>query len=376
MNRRRFLTTCTALLPWALGTPFTLATPTAANPARRPRTLILIELKGGNDGLNTVIPYGDPHYYRLRPTLAIAKDQVLPLTDRLGLHPALAPLLPLWQQHHMAIFQGVGYDRPNLSHFRSIEIWNTASRSNEVLEEGWLTRLFQHQRPVADAVADGIVIGADPGPLSGHSWTITLHNPRQFFRQAQRMPLLQADSNNPALAHILAVYRETRRSALALAKQLKHRKPTTTGFPETAFGRQLALAAELILSNIPVAVIKTAHGSFDTHRNQPGQHRRLLSELAEGIAALSQNLRRHQRWHHVLIMTYSEFGRRPKENGSRGTDHGTAAPHFFFGDGIDAGLHGPHPSLTDLDNGNLRYHTDFRSLYRHASRICWDLTPV
>jgi uncharacterized protein (DUF1501 family) len=340
------------------------------------RVLVLLELNGGNDGLNTVIPYADPLYYRLRPNLAIAREQVLPLTETLGLHPALAPLQAAWEARELAIALGVGYPQPDRSHFRSIEIWETASDANQTLRQGWLARLFQAERLPAGLAAHGIVLGTSEGPLTGDAHTLVLREPQRFLRKAGQLTRPTATARNPALAHLLAVRQETRGGADALGERLARAPTLTTAFPATRLGRDLETAARLIVTGVPVPVIKLAHGSFDTHAQQRAVHERLLGELAAALAAFRAALTAHGRWRDVLVLTYSEFGRRAAENGSLGTDHGTAAPHFLLGDRVRGGLYGRQPSLARLADGDLVHSLDFRSLYRTVAQGHWGVSAA
>ena len=346
--------------------------------ARWDRILILIELHGGNDGLNTLIPYGDPRYYEVRPRLGIPRERVLQLNGHMGLHAALEPLMRSWDARELAWVQGVGYANPNRSHFRSIEIWETASDSEEILDEGWVARLFENYPPPADLTADGIVLGRrDAGPLSGKvARTIALDDPQQFLARASRVQAITQTSSNPALAHILQVQQELTHAASDLAQRLQASPSLATAFPTTSIGRQLQTVAQLVIAKVGVAVVKVSIGSFDTHANQLGHQERLLRELAEAIMAFRQAVQQAGQWDRVLMMTYSEFGRRVGENASSGTDHGTAAPHFFLGGTVKGGLYGKAPSLVDLQDGDLRYHIDYRSLYRTVITHWWGLPAV
>jgi len=363
MNRREFISaagaaTVTAWLPGASSA----AVPAAAG--RYDNLLILLELKGGNDGLNTVVPYADADYYSLRPRIGIARDQVLQLDAATGLHPALQPLMPLWQSRELAVVQSVGYPAANLSHFRSIEIWDTASRSDQYLNEGWLTRTFAGMPVPRSFAADGVVVGsAELGPLSGGGTrALALTNTDQFLRQA-RLAGGEGASRNPALAHILKVERDVTQAAANLGSGVVLRSE----FPNTALGNALKTAAQVIASKAGIAVIKVSHNGYDTHSGQLATHQRLLKELAEGIVAMRAALTEVGRWDSALMMTYCEFGRRPRENQSGGTDHGTANAHFVTGGRVRGGLYGLPPALTRLDgNGNLPFAVDFRDLYATA----------
>ena len=331
--------------------------------------LILVELKGANDGLNTVIPFDNPLYAGLRPKIAIPRDQVLQLSAQAGLHPSLKPLMALWGDQQLAVVQGVGYPRPNLSHFRSIEIWDTASNSEEFLDAGWLARNFAQTPAPRQFAADGVVVGSsDMGPLSGPNVrTIALADTRQFLQQA-RLANGGADARNGALRHILSVESEI----IHAASKLNNNYAFKTEFPRSGFGNQIRTAAQLVASNAGMAVIRLTLGGFDTHANQLGTHANLLRDFADGIGALKAAMLELNRWDSTTVMTYAEFGRRPKENQSGGTDHGTANAHFLMGGKVRGGLYGQAPQLDQLDgNGNLPFAVDFRGLYATVIDRWW-----
>ncbi len=366
MKRRAFLQRAAAL-PFAGGAGLARAIATAATR----RLLVLVELKGGNDALNTVIPYTDAGYARLRPRLGIGSDQVLKLSDSAGLHPALVQLLPLWESKQLAIVQGLGYPDANLSHFRSIEIWDTASRSDEYLDEGWLARAFARSPSPEGFAADGIAVGPGGlGPLAGGGVrAIALTSPEQFLRNA-RLAKGEGKSANATLAHILRIERDV----VLSAQRLHPGRAFATGFPPGAFGNAVGTAAQLAGNEAGVAVVRLSLGGFDTHANQAGVHANLLRQLAEGIAALREALIEIGRWESTVIATYSEFGRRPQENQSGGTDHGTAAAHFVAGGAVKGGLFGMPPALDRLDgNGNLPFAVDFRSYYATFLERWWKM---
>ena len=331
------------------------------------RLLVLVEMKGGNDGLNTVVPYADPAYYDLRPRIGIARDAVLQLDARTGLHPSLEPLMPLWRAGELALVQGVGYPQPNLSHFRSIEIWDTASASDQYLSRGWLARAFDADPAPAGYAADGVAVGGhDMGPLAGGRRAIALNDPGQFQRQA-RLVRPEGRSANPALEHILHVEAEIAQAASRLSADV----PFTTEFPKSPFGNAVRTAAELAANRGGVAAVRLTLDGFDTHENQPARQQRLLGELAAGLAALKSALVEIGRWTDTLVISYAEFGRRPQENASQGTDHGTANAHFVAGGRVRGGLYGAPPNFAALEGGNLRFAVDFRSLYATALGRWW-----
>lgn len=366
MHRRSLLATL-AVTPWlGLAPPLLWAATTAAYQ----KLLVLVELKGGNDGLNTLVPYADATYYQLRPRLAIARDQVLQLDDKLGLHPALQPLHELWRQRELAVLQGVGYPKPNLSHFRSIEIWDTASRADEILAEGWLTRLLAQSPAPRHFAADGIVLGNhELGPLEGGARAIALANAEQFQRQAKLANDPAQPAANSALNHILKVEGDIRQAA----SQLKGDFAFKTAFPATALGNALKTTAQVLATGTRIAAARISHNGFDTHTNQPNTQTRLLRELAEGLLAFRSALQEIDQWRNTCVLTYAEFGRRPKENMSNGTDHGTANVHFALGGSVRGGLYGATPSLRQLDGGNLLHAVDFRSVYATAIERLWGL---
>jgi len=362
MNRRNFMGSAGAGL-LAAGLPqFVFAAPGADYN----RLLVLVELKGGNDGLNTLVPFADPAYALLRPRLGIKREEVLQLDERAGLHPSLAALLPLWQARELAVVQGVGYPDPNLSHFRSIEIWDTASKSTEYLGEGWLARAFAAAPVPSSFAADGVVIGGqESGPLAG-ARSIALANPEQFLRRAKLATPMRA-AGPAALAHVLKVEADIVQAASRLAGGMA----PAEGFPVGELGNSLRVAAQVLAGGAKVAAIKVSLNGFDTHQNQPGVHANLLRQFSEAVAAFRTSLQKTGLWDSTLLMTYAEFGRRPAENGSMGTDHGTANVHFVAGGKIKGGLYGEMPRLDRLENGNVRHAVDFRSLYATALGGWW-----
>lgn len=376
MRRRDFLLAAPALAGPALAT-FALLPQSARAQARTAgwradRTLVLIELAGGNDGLNTVVPYADPAYQRLRPSIGISREALVQLDEKLGLHPSLAPLNDAWKAGELAIVQGVGYENPNRSHFRSIDIWDTASGSNRFLSEGWVAQLMGSTRRTAERLADAVVLGGGTGPVTGAGLrAVAMPDPQRFLRQAQGMQAAGARPANPALAHLIKVQREIQDTAKELREVLARAPEVRSTFPNGLFAQQLRIAARLIGAGAVVPVVKLALGGFDTHANQPGPHANLLRQLGEGLAAFRKALADAGRWDRALVMTYSEFGRRAAQNGSNGTDHGTAAPHFVLGAKVKGGMVGPAPNLDELDNGDIRHAIDYRSLYATAARSWW-----
>jgi uncharacterized protein (DUF1501 family) len=383
MKRRDFLSSFSTVTGSALlsahAPGWAQAVATRASSARD-RILILIELKGGNDGLNTVVPYADNAYYQLRNSIALKPEDLLKIDAKLGLHPELKAALPLWEKNELAIVQGVGYPQANLSHFRSIEIWETASKSTEYLQDGWATRAIQNGFAAkAKFTAEGVLIGMnDFGPLAG-AQAVSLNDPVAFVNQSRlaRSNALEAATQNPALRYLLKVENEISQAADGL-KGDKH--AFNTVFPQGQFGNSVAAAAQVVASQSSkllagvggVPVICLTLGSFDTHQNQQGTHANLLRQLAEGIAALKSAMTELGAWDRTMVMTFSEFGRRARQNSSGGTDHGIAAPHFIAGGAVRGGIYGKAPDLERLDgNQNMVYTTDFRQLYATVAEQWW-----
>jgi uncharacterized protein (DUF1501 family) len=340
------------------------------------KILVVVLLAGGNDGINTLIPYGDPLYYQARPTLAIPREQVLHLNDTVGLSPALPLLKARYDAGQVAVVQGVGYPNPNRSHFRAMDIWQTAV-PDRIEPTGWLGRYLQACSCGSDKQLEGISMGAT---VQKSFWTeLTLvpaisnlaafrygnarANPdaSQYEVEALRRALSQARGRSEE-----EFLRQATRTALDDADTMEavaQGYQTTVAYPQSPLSQSLRTIAQIIAGDIGTRVFFATLGGFDTHANQPFQQQRLLGELDGGIDAFMQDIERLGRMNDVMLMTFSEFGRRVQQNASNGTDHGTAEPLFLVGGGVKGGLHGAYPSLSDLDRGDLKFTTDFRSVY-------------
>jgi uncharacterized protein (DUF1501 family) len=342
--------------------------------------LVLIQLAGGNDGLNTVVPHADPNYRRLRPTLGLPADQLLPLTDSLALNSACAPLHRLYQDGKLGIVQNVGYPNPNRSHFRSTEIWETASDSAQYLPTGWLGRFFDNSCPGApvDGATHGDPCGINISNEVPQSFLAAQDHPTYSFSANGRGArgrreslallenLLQAPAG-PDHEHDNAGYlRHTMMDALVTEKRfqgiLADYKPGAE-YPSSPFAGSLRNVAALIAGGVATRVYYVSLTGFDTHANQLTTQSNLLKQLSEALAAFQRDFESRKLDGQVLTMTFSEFGRRPSENQSRGTDHGTAAPLFVMGSRVKAGLHGQAPDLSLEHNQDMQFSTDFRQVY-------------
>jgi len=327
-----------------------------------------------------VIPYADDAYQRLRPAIRIPQNQLLALDDAFAFHPGMAALQGAWQAGDLGIAHGVGYDHPNRSHFRGIDIWNTASRADETLSDGWVARILAKvPEPPPQRLADGIILGFGStvayggfGPLVGQTLrTIIMDSPQQYIREAAALHAVAGSSTNPALAHILQVERDISQSGTRMAALVAATPPPAVPFPATPFGTSLKHTAQLIAAGALVPFYKITLDGFDTHANQRERQDRLLTELADGLAAFRAALIAAKAWHRTLLMTYSEFGRRVAENGSGGTDHGTAAAHLLLGGLVKGGHLSAPPSLRHLDDGDLIATTDFKTLYATCASEWW-----
>ncbi len=338
------------------------------------RTLVVVNLQGGNDGLNTVVPFGDPEYYRLRPSINVAQGDVLRFDSGLGLNPKLAGIKALYDQQRVAVLQGVHYPNPNLSHFRSTEIWQTAA-PDTIIDTGWAGRYLDDSGLPKSNLFKGLAIGPilPKMMVSNKTDVPTIENLRTSgFRgardeQSSADQILNGNSNaysfqSPYLHLVQEVEHDANASSAELPHLVAGYKPAIE-YPATPFAAGLNLAAAVINSGVGTKVIYVSLGSFDTHAAQRGTQDRLLDQFATGMKAFYDDLAAHNLDGQVLTMTFSEFGRRVQENANRGTDHGTAAPMFLIGGGVKGGIYGDHPSLSDLDFGNLKWHTDFRSVY-------------
>jgi uncharacterized protein (DUF1501 family) len=342
------------------------------------RTLIVVQMAGGNDGLNTVVPFTDPLYLKMRPTLGIPETKVLPLDTRLGLHPNLQPLQKLWNDGHLAIVEGVGYPNPSLSHFQAMDIWQTLDLTGNG-SEGWLGKLVSG---LVDQ--DGHPFKAlDVGVQTAQALqSITTQVPTVASVQSYRLypDPVDADGGNTRLQALMKLYNSypgtapyaalldtTALSAQDGSRQLRQAdatyRPAVT-YPKGPFADGLKVLAEAIVQGLGLRVGYVTLGGFDTHANQAATHDVLMQTLANGVSAFYSDLAAHGKADNVVVMTWSEFGRRVEENGSLGTDHGTAAPMFILGSPVNKGIYGEPPSLSSLDeNGNLKYTVDFRSVY-------------
>jgi uncharacterized protein (DUF1501 family) len=335
------------------------------------KVTVIIQLSGGNDGLNTVIPYRNDLYYSNRPKLGIQRTSSLVLTDEAGLHPSLTAFKELYDEGSMGIFNNVGYPNPDKSHFRSMDIWQTASNSNEYWNTGWVGRYLDAQcrgcdKPTQALEIDDVLSLALKGEnIKG----LALEDPRRLYNTSQEKYFKELLAQHQKTAHeqpvdyLYKTMAETISSADYIFKQSKQR-PSSETYPNTDLGKGLKTIASLIFSEINTKVYYISLGSFDTHINQEAQQKRLFTELNEAVKVFVKDLKLNNRFNDVLLFTFSEFGRRVAQNASGGTDHGKANNMFFIGGGLKKkGIYNSLPDLTNLDDGDLKYQLDFRQVY-------------
>ncbi len=360
------------------------------------KVLVVVQLSGGNDGLNTVSPYADDVYRRARGNLAHAADRVHKLNNYLGLAPNLPYFKELYDQGRMSVINGVGYPNPNRSHFRSMDIWHSAYPEKEVVTSGWLGRFFDNTC-VGNDPHVGVSIGEQlPLSMKGERISPLAFERAESYRYTGKDAERYKDLNHDD-AMVSAAAPSTRPvgAGRVVAGPKKKAEPVTSGaqldflhrtamdaqvssddilrmtkqfapagqYPNTEFGNGLRTIAAMIAGGLPTRVYYVSLGGFDTHANQAPRHAQLMQELNNGIQAFWTDIRKQENEERVLMMSFSEFGRRVDVNASSGTDHGAAAPMFLMGPRVKAGLAGRHPSLTDLDQGDLKFSTDFRNVY-------------
>ncbi|MFZ6013547.1 MAG: DUF1501 domain-containing protein [Bacteroidota bacterium] len=336
------------------------------------KILVVIQLSGGNDGLNTVVPYRNDLYYQYRPQLAIPSSKVLKATDEMGFHPSLRELQQLYDDGYLAILNNVGYPNPDRSHFRSMDIWHTASNANEYLNTGWIGRYLDSSCQSCNTAHQAIEIDDTLSlALKGESIKgMAMRNPKKvydavknnFFRSVveQNAP---GEMHESSIHYLYKTMAETSSSADYIYQKTKVYKPSVP-YPSNEFSNRLKTVSQLIHSGVDTRVYYVSLSGFDTHVRQAQQHEQLLKTYAEGIGPFMKDLEENGRLDDVLIMTFSEFGRRVSQNASGGTDHGTANNLFIMGNALKKkGIINDTPDLSKLDQGDLIHQVDFRSVY-------------
>ena len=331
------------------------------------RILIIVQLSGGNDGLNTIVPFQNDLYHQLRPSLAITKEKVLRATDEIGFNPALIKVKDLYDQGLLTVINNVGYPNPDRSHFRSMDIWQTASQSNEYLSTGWIGRYLDSNcegcgSHTAVEIDDALSLALRGESVKG----MAIKDPAKLYNATQSTFFKQVSGGHaeePAIEYLYKTMAET----VSNAKYIYEKSNVIRSFqeyPNTEFGKRLKTISELIQSGIRTKVYYASLSGFDTHVRQAGQQERLLTIYSEAVSSLVQDLQASGNFDRSVIMTFSEFGRRVEENGSGGTDHGTANNLFLIGGKLKTpGFLNHTPDLQKLDHGDLIYEIDFRQVY-------------
>jgi uncharacterized protein (DUF1501 family) len=335
------------------------------------KVVVILQLSGGNDGLNTVIPVRNDLYYKARPKLGIERTKALSITDEVGLNPALTGFKELYDDGSLSILNNVGYPNPDRSHFRSMDIWHTASQSNEYWNTGWVGRYLDAQCNGCDHPTQAIEID-DVLSLSlkgEHIKGIAVKDPRRLYGTANEKFFRDVMKNHKDEAgeqpadYLYKTMAETLSSADYIFQQSRMH-PSNANYPKTDLGNSLKTIASLIYSDINTKVYYVSLGSFDTHINQEPQQQRLFTEMNDAVKAFVDDLKVNGRFEDVMLFTFSEFGRRVSQNASGGTDHGTANNMFFISGGLkQKGVLNPMPNLADLDEGDLKYNIDFKNAY-------------
>ncbi len=340
--------------------------------------LVVVQLNGGNDFLNTVIPYNDPLYVDYRPRIGISQEEMIPIGDTLALNPALRPVKNLYDQGKAAVINGIGYPNPNRSHFRSMDIWHTCE-PDKVGTEGWLGRVVRDLDPQGENVLTGVNFGrglpramALTGvPVASVATIETYGVLTGISRESERTEALDLFSKmySPILGTgpVMDYLGNTGRDALRGADILKTVPESYTSnveYSDSSIGRSMQGIAKVLLAGLGTRVFYTQQGGYDTHANQAPIHSKLLTELSQAMTDFYEDLAVHDASENVLIFLFTEFGRRVRDNGS-GTDHGSGGVAFAIGDPVKAGIFGEYPSLKgeDLLEGDLRFNVDFRGVY-------------
>jgi uncharacterized protein (DUF1501 family) len=376
MDRRRFLVGGLTLAG-AASLMGGLAPRAAARGLNRPdnsgsRRLVLLQLSGGNDGVSTIVPHGDDAYHASRRSTRILSNEVLPIDKYRGFHPELGRFRRIYDAGRLAIVEGVGYPDPTLSHFKCLEVWHTARRAGRASGEGWISRLVDTAWAGAPSTERVVNFGSQV-PYSVYSTrhpAISLKSPSayQFLGTEAEADAwsaagrAQGKETSGALGRLRRILRDAEdTSARIRSASAAYRTPVD--YPDTPLAHTLKDVAALIASPMETRIFSTTYAGFDTHSGQRGVHNALMSTLDGALGAFVQDLARSEAGRDTVVLVFSEFGRRLKENGSNGHDHGKAGPMFVLGERVKGGLYGKHPSLTRLDHGDPAFTTDFRSVY-------------
>lgn len=373
-NRRQFLQSSGLALGVGTLAPQFLVHAAADAKSDSDRILVVVQLSGGNDGLNTIVPYADDLYFKRRPSLAIPKSDVIKANDYAGFHPGLRGFADLLENQQLVVVQGVGYANPNRSHFESMDIWHTCHLKNEQRSVGWLGRyLDQNQTTVGNDVP-AIHFGGEQQPLALQARDVRvpsvksldefkLQSGNDHFRETVSK---LASTQRSASSDLLGFVQSSTSAALVASDRVSAAQAeykSAVEYPQSDLARKLRIVAQLINAGLSTRIYYVTLDGFDTHSQQADAHAALLRQWGDAVTAFTRDVSEHGHGSRVLTLSFSEFGRRVEENASKGTDHGAAAPVILTGGGVQAGFNGPHPSLSDLEDGDLKFRTDFRQVY-------------
>jgi uncharacterized protein (DUF1501 family) len=383
LTRRQFIKTSLAVGPAIAVMPtfFTRAVAAAAmsnQASTSNRVLVIVQMAGGNDGLNTIVPANDNHYYEVRPTVNVLPENALAINRDVGFNPDLTAFKELWDEGVLGAVEGVGYPSPSYSHFQSMDIWQTADPAMGGDFEGWAGKYLEGIAPKQDGGIQSLAVGTRlPRALFTYKASVPMVNrvaayqlvpaSRALADQEQRtqalLRLYQTSIEERSFGEHLDTTVRAAESSSQLLQAAHGQYTSTVVYPDTRLGRDMKIVAEAIVGDLGISVAHVSIGGFDTHATQLPVHGGLLRETADAMLAFYRDMQAHGRDQNVVLMTWSEFGRRVTENGSGGTDHGSAGPMFVLGTPVAGGLYGERPSLTDLVKNNFKYTTDFRQVY-------------
>ena len=367
LNRRSFLNQ-SSLLSLSPFIPAFLSQTAHGSAARKDdRILVVIQLNGGNDGLNTVIPFADENYGKYRDKLRIDKKEIIKLNDSLGLHPGMKAAGELFDDNQLAIIPGVGYPNPNRSHFRSMAIWHSARlQPADHTGQGWLGRACDQQKKPGNAIPDAVFVGdsAIPAAIIGRRTnSIALNNEEELMLASKFAAPGKPVSGDDLQSFVQSTVHSSYAAAKRFAASTKNRSSDKGDYPNYRLARKLRLISRIIRLNSGTRIFYVSQPGYDTHSMQKNSHKRLLAEFSRSLKAFLVDMKKAGLSDRIMVMGFSEFGRRVKENASVGTDHGTSGPVFIAGENVNAGVLSKYPSLEDLEDGDLKSTIDFRSIY-------------
>lgn len=391
LNRRRFLRDSigtSAAIGVGTALPACFAQAATTDSQSDERILVVVQMSGGNDGLNTIVPYADDDYLAARPKLALSPRDVIRCDDQDGFHPEMAGMHDLLQDGWFAAVRSVGYENPNRSHFESLDIWHTCRRKDEPRPDGWLGRFLDQQPSTGGGDVPALHLGREQQPAAVASTSVRVPTVKELaefqLRGSDKERLRELLQTSPPATPagdnpLLSFLQSSTTSAIAASGRVTEAASnyqSEVTYPPTDLGNKLRVVAQLIDAGLSTRIYYVQHDGFDTHAQQAATHGILLRQWSDAVTALVRDLASHDHGDRVCVMTFSEFGRRVAENASGGTDHGAAGPMFLCGGGVKPGIHGKRPNLTDLQQGDLKHEYDFRQVYATVLRDWLGTDPM